>query len=116
MIRLTGKAKPQFLMAARTRSRASFTAASGRPTTVKAGSPPDRSPSAETSYPVTPCSPRDRTLHTTVFPPDLFFLIVSSFPAGCNGPGERRQVFPGQDPMAGPVSAHYTYSYFVMTS
>ena len=48
VIRLTGKEKPQFLMAARTRSRASFTAASGRPTTVKAGSPPDRSHSALT--------------------------------------------------------------------
>ena len=48
VMRLTGKAKPQFLMAERTRSRASVTAASGRPTMVKAGRPPDRSNSAVT--------------------------------------------------------------------
>ena len=48
VMRLTGKAKPQFLMAERTRSRASVTAASGRPTMVKAGRPPDRSHSAVT--------------------------------------------------------------------
>ena len=45
----TGKAKPQFLMAARTRSRASRTAASGRPTISKAGRPLDKSHSALTS-------------------------------------------------------------------
>ena len=48
MMRLTGKEKPQFLMAERTRSRASFTAASGSPTTVKAGRPLDRSHSTDT--------------------------------------------------------------------
>jgi len=48
VIRLTGKVKPQFLTAERTRSRASFTAASGRPTMVKAGRPPDRSHSTDT--------------------------------------------------------------------
>lgn len=48
VMRLTGKVKPQFLMAARTRSLASLTAASGRPTTLKAGRPPDRSHSADT--------------------------------------------------------------------
>ena len=48
VMRLTGKVKPQFLMAALTRSLASLTAASGRPTTLKAGSPLDRSHSAET--------------------------------------------------------------------
>ena len=49
VIRPTGKAYPLFLMAARTRSRASFTAASGRPTMSKLGRPPDRSHSAVTS-------------------------------------------------------------------
>ena len=49
VMRETGKGKPQFLMAERTRSRASFTAVSGRPTISKAGSPPDRSHSARTS-------------------------------------------------------------------
>ena len=36
---LTGKRKPLFLIAALTRSRASLTAASGRPTMSKPGSP-----------------------------------------------------------------------------
>ena len=40
--RLTGNSRPQFLMEARTRSRASRTAASGRPTTSNWGSPPER--------------------------------------------------------------------------
>ena len=38
-IRRSGKSKPQLASAARTRSRASRTAASGRPTTEKAGRP-----------------------------------------------------------------------------
>ena len=38
-MRLTGKRKPLFFTAARTRSRDSFTAASGKPTTSKAGRP-----------------------------------------------------------------------------
>ena len=49
VIRDTGKPQPQLLMAARTRSRASFTAASGRPTTSKAGSPPLTAHSTSTS-------------------------------------------------------------------
>ena len=49
VMRDTGKVKPQFFTAARTRSRASFTAASGRPTMSKAGRPPDRSHSTRTS-------------------------------------------------------------------
>ena len=48
-MRLTGNLAPQFFTAARTRSRASRTAASGRPTTSKAGSPPERKHSALTS-------------------------------------------------------------------
>ena len=47
--RLTGKSRPQFFTEARTRSRASFTAASGRPTRSNCGSPPERKISAETS-------------------------------------------------------------------
>ena len=39
VMRLTGKEKPLFFMAALTRSRASFTAASGRPTISKPGRP-----------------------------------------------------------------------------
>ena len=48
VIRDTGKSKPLDFTAERTRSRASFTAASGRPTTSKAGRPPDRAHSAVT--------------------------------------------------------------------
>ena len=49
VMRLTGNFAPQFFTAARTRSRDSFTAASGRPTTSKPGSPPDRKHSTDTS-------------------------------------------------------------------
>ncbi len=48
VIRDTGKSNPLDFTAERTRSRASFTAASGRPTTSKAGRPPDRAHSAVT--------------------------------------------------------------------
>lgn len=48
VMRLTGKSKPQFFRAERTRSRDSFTAASGRPTSSKAGSPWERSASTST--------------------------------------------------------------------
>ena len=49
VIRLTGNLKPLLRMAERMRSRASLTAASGRPTTSKAGRPGDRSLSTATS-------------------------------------------------------------------
>jgi hypothetical protein len=39
VMRLPGKIRPEFLMAERTRSRDSLTAASGRPTTVRPGIP-----------------------------------------------------------------------------
>ena len=38
-MRETGKLPPKFFIAARTRSRASLTAASGRPTTLNSGRP-----------------------------------------------------------------------------
>ena len=41
VIRELGKVRPEFLAAARTRSRASFTAASGKPTISKPGKPLD---------------------------------------------------------------------------
>ena len=41
VIRLVGNVMPLFLVAARTRSRASFTAASGKPTMSNAGRPPE---------------------------------------------------------------------------
>ena len=49
VMRLTGNLAPQFFTAARTRSRDSLTAASGRPTMSKAGSPPERKHSTVTS-------------------------------------------------------------------
>ena len=69
VIRLTGNLAPQFFTAARTRSRASRTAASGRPTMSKAGSPPERKHSALTAYPAMPFSPRERTVTTIKRPP-----------------------------------------------
>ena len=49
VMRLTGNFAPQFFTAARTRSRDSLTAASGRPTMSKAGRPPERKHSTVTS-------------------------------------------------------------------
>ena len=57
------------ITAARTRSRASRTAASGRPTMSKAGRPPERKHSAATSYPAMPVRPRERTVVTMAGPP-----------------------------------------------
>ena len=54
VIRRIGNSHPEFLMAARTRSRASCTAASGRPTIVKAGSPGEISTSTSTITPSRP--------------------------------------------------------------
>src|SRR5450759_4110574 len=48
-MRLPGKRAPEFLIAARTRSRASFTAASGKTTIWKEGNPGERSTSTSTS-------------------------------------------------------------------
>ena len=64
VMRLTGYLAPQFFTAARTRSRASFTAVSGRPTMSKAGRPPERKHSTLTSYPLMPFRPRDRAVTT----------------------------------------------------
>ena len=72
VIRLTGKRAPQFFTAARTRSRASRTAASGSPTISKAGRPPERKHSAFTSYPAIPLSPKDRMV-TTMMCASFFF-------------------------------------------
>src|SRR5579884_318133 len=53
-MRRIGKIAPLFLMAARTRSFASFTAASGSPTMLNAGSPWPISTSTSTSAPSSP--------------------------------------------------------------
>ena len=74
VMRLTGNLAPQFFTAARTRSRDSFTAASGRPTTSNPGSPPDRKHSTDTSYPVMPVRPSDRTV--TIMDSAPFTLIL----------------------------------------
>ncbi len=78
VMRLTGNVIPQFFTAARTRSRASRTAASGSPTMSKAGSPPDRKHSTLTSYPATPFRPRERVLITTAA---ASFLLIRQMPA-----------------------------------
>ena len=54
MIRLVGKVQPEFRIADRTRSLASCTAISGRPTMVKEGSPGDMSTSTSTRAPSNP--------------------------------------------------------------
>ena len=58
-MRLTGNLKPLFFMAARTRSRASLTAASGRPTMSKPGSPLEIKHSTDTGYPLMPFRPKE---------------------------------------------------------
>ena len=58
VIRLPGNSKPELTMAARTRSRASRTSVSGRPTSVIPGSPLARCTSTVTSGACRPSSPR----------------------------------------------------------
>ena len=65
------KENPLVFAAARTRSRASRTAASGRPTTSNAGRPPERKHSALTSYPEMPFRPKERTVTTIKSPPSM---------------------------------------------
>jgi len=57
-MRRSGKRKPRFLMAARTRSALSRTAESGRPTMENAGSPPETSASTATAKPRSPFRPK----------------------------------------------------------
>src|SRR5205085_5765634 len=54
VIRFNGNSKPELTMAARTRSRASRTALSARPTTVNAGRPRRMSASTQTRRALTP--------------------------------------------------------------
>ena len=58
VMRRSGKRKPRFLMAARTRSALSRTAESGRPTMENAGSPPETSASTATAKPRSPFRPK----------------------------------------------------------
>ena len=60
-MRRCGNSKPEFLMAARTRSRASCTAVSGSPTMVKAGRPGAMSTSTSTMDPSNPTTAQLRT-------------------------------------------------------
>ena len=77
VMRLTGKRKPLFLMAARTRSRDSRTAASGRPTSSKPGRPLEMLHSTMTGQPLMPDRPTESTREVirspSFFP--LFFII-----------------------------------------
>ena len=57
VMRLTGNSNPQFFRAERTLSRESFTAASGSPTSSKAGSPWERSASTSTGKASRPYRP-----------------------------------------------------------
>ena len=62
-----GKANPAFLRAALTLSRDSWTAVSGKPTTVMAGSPPDTSTSTPTCTASTPIREALQTLANIIF-------------------------------------------------
>jgi hypothetical protein len=65
VIRRSGNSKPEFSNAARTRSRDSCTAVSGRPTIVNAGRPEWMSASAVTGTASTPTSENVSVLAST---------------------------------------------------
>ena len=69
VIRLTGNLKPMFFIAARTRSRASLTAASRSPTISKPGRPLDIFTSTVTPYPPIPLTPKLLILENTASTP-----------------------------------------------
>ena len=75
-MRLTGKRKPLFLMAARTRSRDSRTAASGRPTSSKPGRPLEMLHSTMTGYPLMPDRPTEST-REVIRSPSFSFIFLS---------------------------------------
>ena len=72
VIRLSGHVRPLDSSAARTRSRDSRQAVSGRPTTVKLGSPCETYTSTSTGWPLTPSSVADGTMAITSY---LYFLV-----------------------------------------
>ncbi len=64
-MRISGNSRPEFWTAARTRSRDSLTARSGRPTSVNAGSPRRTSTSTVTWWLRTPSRAKVETLAST---------------------------------------------------
>ena len=68
VMRLLGHPMPELMNAARTRSRASRHAVSGRPTSVKLGMPTATWTSTTTGWPSTPSSVADRMLASTGTP------------------------------------------------
>jgi len=69
VMRFAGKLKPLLIMALRTRSRASFTVVSGKPTSVSAGRPLLICASMTTSGASTPIAARVRTLDNVITAP-----------------------------------------------
>ena len=69
VMRLTGNLNPLFLIAARTRSLASLTAASGSPTMSNAGSPLEIKHSTDTGYPLMPLNPMESKREITAVTP-----------------------------------------------
>ncbi len=63
--RPAGKAKPELKMAARTRSRASVSARSGRPMIAMAGVPGELSASTRTTYPSIPSIAAEKASEST---------------------------------------------------
>ena len=79
MIRLAGKCIPLLLAAARTRSRASLTAASGSPTMSNPGSPLEIYASAVTTLPRMPLMHMVRTLQIISYASSFFFPVYMIF-------------------------------------
>jgi len=75
-----GESAPEFLMAARTRSFASWTAASGRPTMVKAGSPGPMSTSTSTSSPSSPTTTQASEVASVPSPPPIHLVANGQLP------------------------------------
>ena len=78
VMRLTGHEKPLFFSALRTRSFASLTALSGKPTISKAGSPPEISASTVTRNPSSAKLPQLVTCAYIAWPPFYKTLVLSS--------------------------------------
>src|ERR1700730_15676490 len=74
-MRLKGKRQPLFLMAARTRSFASFTAVSGSPTKLKAARPLARSTSTSTIAPSKPMTAQLRAFDNMSHVPPSTILL-----------------------------------------
>ena len=86
VMRRMGNSQPELRTAARTRSRDSWTAVSGRPTTVKAGRPEAISASTSTMTPCMPMSAQVLTL-VSISRPDRRWRVYDASSGGLNANG-----------------------------